>query len=105
MMDIKLLDTNYKLRQKAQEVKNKVLNYQEQLDNSRQQVGINRSAVKNYQDLLTAENEKFRFGESSIFLLNSREQKLIDAQLKLVKLLSLYQKNRLGLIWSAGQLQ
>ena len=105
LMDIKLLDTNYKLRQKAQEVKNKVLNYQEQLDNSRQQVGINRSAVKNYQDLLTAENEKFRFGESSIFLLNSREQKLIDAQLKLVKLLSLYQKNRLGLIWSAGQLQ
>lgn len=103
--DIKLLDTNYKLRQKGQELKNKVLNYQELLDNSRQQVVINQSAVVNYQSLLTAENEKFRYGESSIFLLNSREQKLVDAQLKLVKLLTLYQKNRLGLVWAAGQLE
>jgi len=103
--DLNLLDTNYKLRQKGQELKNKVLNYQELLDNSRQQVGINQSAVRNYQDLLTAENEKFRFGESSIFLLNSREQKLIAAQLKLVKLLTLYHKNRLGLVWAAGQLE
>ncbi len=105
LADIKLLDTNYKLHQKSQEIRNKVLNYEAQLDNSRQQVGINRSAVKNYQDLLIAESEKFRFGESSIFLLNSREQKLIEAQLKLVKLLTLYQKNRLGLIWSAGLLR
>ncbi len=105
LVDIKLLDTNYKLRQKTQAIKNKVLNYQALLDNSRQQVAVNQSMVTNYQDLLVAENEKFRFGESSIFLLNSREQKLINAQLKLVKLLTLYQKNRLGLIWSAGQLQ
>jgi len=105
LADLKLLDTNYKIRQKGQELKNKILNYQEQLDNSRQQVLINESAVNNYQLLLTAENEKFRFGESSIFLLNSREQKLIEAQLKLVKLLVLYQKNRLGLAWAAGQLR
>jgi len=105
LADLKLLDTNYKIRQKGQELKNKILNYQELLDNSRQQVFINESAVNNYQLLLTAENEKFRFGESSIFLLNSREQKLIDAQLKLVKLLVLYRKNRLGLAWAAGQLQ
>ncbi|MEM1121304.1 MAG: TolC family protein [Bacteroidota bacterium] len=105
LIDLKLLDTNFMLRQKRQELQNKIINYQALLDNSRQQVGINQSAVNNYQDLLTAENEKFRYGESSIFLLNSREQKLIEAQLKLVKLLSLYQKNRLGLIWSAGQLR
>lgn len=105
LADLKLLDTKYKLRQKTQEIKNKVLNYQELLDNSRQQVAVNQSMVVNYQDLLVAENEKFRFGESSIFLLNSREQKLIESQLKLVKLLTLYQKNRLGLIWSTGLLE
>lgn len=105
LTDLKLLDTKYKIRQKGQELKNKVLNYQELLDNSRQQVGINETMVANYERLLTAENEKFRYGESSIFLLNSREQKLIDSQLKLVKLLALYQKNRLGLTWAAGQLE
>ncbi len=105
LTDLKLLDTKYKIRQKTQALKNKVLNYQELLDNSRQQVAINQSAVTNYQRLLAAENEKFRYGESSIFLLNSREQKLVAAQLKLIKLLTLYQKNRLGLVWAAGQLE
>ncbi|MFK7978588.1 MAG: TolC family protein [Saprospiraceae bacterium] len=105
LADLKLLDTNYKLQQKRQAIKNKVLNYQDLLDNSRRQVGINQLTVTNYQSLLAAENEKFRFGESSIFLLNSREQKLIAAQLKLVKLLTLYQKNRLALGWAAGQLE
>ena len=105
LVDLKLLDTNYKLQQKRQVLKNKVLNYRDLLDNSRQQVAVNQSAVANYQSLLDAENEKFRYGESSIFLLNSREQKLIEAQLKLVKLLTIYQKNRLGLVWAAGQLE
>lgn len=105
LTDLKLLDTKYKVRQKAQSLKNKVLNYQALLDNSRQQVTVNQVAVTNYQRLLSAENEKFRYGESSIFLLNSREQKLIAAQLKLIKLLTLYQKNRLGLVWAAGQLE
>lgn len=104
LADLKLLETNYKLRQKTQELKNKLLNYQDLLDNSRQQVELNQVMVTNYQNLLQAENEKFRYGESSIFLLNSREQKLIDARLKLTKLMIVYQKNRLGLVWALGQL-
>ncbi len=104
LADLKLLDTNYKLRQKTQELKNKLLNYQDLLNNSRQQVELNRVMVTNYQNLLLAENEKFRYGESSMFLLNSREQKLIAARLKLTKLLITYQKNRLGLVWALGQL-
>jgi hypothetical protein len=32
--------------------------------------------------LLAAEERKFSFGESSLFLINSRESKLIDAVLK-----------------------
>jgi len=38
--------------------------------------------VSNYGELLSAEERKFSFGESSVFLINSRENKLIDAQLK-----------------------
>lgn len=39
-------------------------------------------AVINYQTLLKAEERKFGIGESSLFLINSREQKLINVQLK-----------------------
>ena len=38
--------------------------------------------VKDYETLLTAEERKFSFGESSVFLINYRESSLIDAQLK-----------------------
>jgi hypothetical protein len=51
------------------------------------------------------EIEKFRIGESSIFLLNSREQKLMETQLKLAKLQSKYQKLRRKLDWASGQLR
>lgn len=36
--------------------------------------------------LLDAENERFRIGESSIFLVNSREQKVLNNRLKLLQL-------------------
>lgn len=105
LVDLKLVDTNYKFRQKAQELKNKINNYQLLLLNTKEQVGINRSMVTNYEELLNAENEKFRYGESSIFLLNSREQKLISSQLKLVKLITTYRENRLAVVWASGQLR
>ena len=38
--------------------------------------------VINYNALLMAEERKFSFGESSLFLINSREGKLIEAELK-----------------------
>lgn len=38
--------------------------------------------VEDYQTLVNAEERKFFLGESSLFLINSRERKLIDAQLK-----------------------
>ena len=38
--------------------------------------------VANYERLLQAEDRKFSYGESSLFLINSRERALIDARLK-----------------------
>ncbi|NND87649.1 MAG: transporter, partial [Flavobacteriaceae bacterium] len=38
--------------------------------------------VEDSESLVAAEERKFGLGESSLFLINSREQKLIEAQLK-----------------------
>ncbi len=38
--------------------------------------------IKDYETMVAAEERKFYLGESSLFLINSREQKLIDARLK-----------------------
>ena len=42
--------------------------------------------VEDYSKLLKAEERKFQVGESSIFLVNSRESKLIDSRLKAIEL-------------------
>nr|WP_181855213.1 hypothetical protein [Winogradskyella sp. KYW1333] len=42
--------------------------------------------VTDYERMLEAEELKFQLGESSLFLVNSRESKLIDGQLKAVSI-------------------
>ena len=78
---------------------------QQALTVTTRQIVTQEEMVTNYSTLLQAENEKFRIGESSIFLLNSREQKLIEAQLKQLKLQAQYQKMQWKLRWAMGLLQ
>ncbi len=51
-----------------------------------EQVRILQVSVAEMQKLLEAEQIKFEIGESSIFLVNSRELKLLETQIKLLKL-------------------
>ena len=47
---------------------------------------ITNQMVTDYERMLEAEELKFQLGESSLFLVNSRESKLIDGQLKAVSI-------------------
>lgn len=96
--------TSNKLEQKQAELEAKIGNYYNELQTTDRQVALYEQIAQNYNRLLEAEQIKFNLGESSVFLLNTREQKLIEAQIKLAKLRGLFQKNRLALSWAAGQL-
>jgi outer membrane protein TolC len=87
---------------KRQTLLNKIESYYQELQNTRSQLGIIDAAVINYQRMLEAEEIKFRIGESSVFLVNSRQNKLIDAQLKLIALRGKVFKARAGLAWAGG---
>lgn len=54
-----------------------------------------KATVANYNNLLITENEKFDVGESSIFLVNSREIKFLDSQYKMAYIMSKLLNNRL----------
>lgn len=101
---IKIQDAEYTLQRKQLEVENKINNYYNEQNNFLEQIALYEGAVKNYNTLLEAEYIKFDLGESSIFLVNSREQKLIDAQLKLIELRGKFYKTRQKLEWAAGLL-
>lgn len=62
------------------------------------------ASVSNYQRILLAENQKLTLGESSLFLVNSREQKYVDSQLKQLNTVAKLLKNRLGYIFYTGRL-
>ncbi|MEO6038471.1 MAG: TolC family protein, partial [Saprospiraceae bacterium] len=101
---IKLAQTDQALRQKRQEIASKVRQYANDLDNFGRQLPLFRDFTANYRLLLDAEFEKFRQGESSVFLINAREQRWLEAQIKYLKLLSEYRKAEAGLQWAMGRL-
>ena len=105
LVRIEQLDIRYKMKNKTLELNNKIRNIFQQLNNTQSLLNTQQDIYEKYKKLLDAENEKFKIGESSIFLLNSREQKLISTELKLNKLHATFQKLQWKLDWARGILQ
>lgn len=101
---LKLQDAGLELVQKRLETANKVSAYFNEWQNTRQQIVLYQNMQNNYQILLDAEITRFQLGESSIFLINAREQKLVEVRLKLLKMLTDFQKQRMYTEWAAGRL-
>ncbi|HEX4886770.1 MAG TPA: TolC family protein [Luteibaculaceae bacterium] len=102
---LKIQDINQEIELKGWELENKLKNYFQQQLILDEQVRLFSSAVVNYRAMLDAERRKFETGESSIFLINTRQQKLIEAQLKLIELKTKYIVSQSGVLWAAGILQ
>ncbi|MEY3052482.1 MAG: hypothetical protein RLY31_2267 [Bacteroidota bacterium] len=102
---IKILDTRLDQSQKQLEIRNKVAAYEAELRNLEQQILVASDMRDNYQRLLDGETEKFNVGESSLFLVNSRENKLLEANVKLLKLEAERSKILVALRWASGRLE
>ncbi|WP_298320265.1 TolC family protein [uncultured Aquimarina sp.] len=86
----KIQDSQYELASVQLQIENKVTAIYNELESFKTQNGLIANIVNDYTTLLKAEERKFSFGESSLFLINSRESKLIDAELKSNKLQNKY---------------
>jgi outer membrane protein TolC len=73
------ISTRVTLRNKLDAINSEVASYAAQQE-------LTSTIVTNYTQLLNAEERKFEMGESSLFLINSRESKLIEAKLKAIKI-------------------
>ena len=67
-----------------------------------QQLRVQAQAVTNYQRLRDGEEIRFANGESTIFLVNSREASLLSARLKLAELQAKYAQVQAGRVFSLG---
>lgn len=87
---IKVRDAGLELDNAEIRIKNDIEAIYTELEALQSQNSLIVEIVDSYQTLLAAEERKFGFGESSLFLVNARETKLIDAQLKRNSLQSKY---------------
>ena len=71
----------------------------------REQIALQQQAIQSYAALQRGEELKFNNGESSLFLVNAREIKTLEAQQKLIDLQSKEQKAVASTLWAAGSLQ
>jgi outer membrane protein TolC len=102
---LKIQETNLEFNAKKWETENKIRNYYNEANLLQVQIKSVQSAYNGYQTLFKAENLKFYNGESSLFLVNSRESKLIETAEKLVNLRVKYFKAKYATEWAAGLLK
>ncbi|NER16865.1 TolC family protein [Spongiivirga citrea] len=104
LANYKLQDARFERMSESLKIQNKITAVNTEIRSLNEQNQLIEEIVSDYEKLVLAEERKFFLGESSLFLINSREQKLIDSRLKAnklsIKLLqantSLY--NSLGLV-------
>ncbi len=102
LVRIKQTQTGFEQLQTGREIRNNVIVIFNELKNLERLINLQDDMVRNYQILRNGEQQKFENGESSLFLVISRENKLIEGQVKLEELKSKYEKSRATLIWAAG---
>ncbi len=77
----KIQDTQFELNLERVQLVNKIKAQQTEINSLEKQLKLINELVADYSTMLTSEDRLFSFGESSIFLINSRENNLIASQL------------------------
>ena len=101
---LKITETQLQQTQKQLQVENKVKSYYNELVTLKSQIVLQEKAYKNYYTLQRGEEIRFKSGESSLFLINARENKTLEALQKLQELKAKFFKTENMLQWAAGNL-
>lgn len=101
---LKITETQLSQNLKQVQVENKVKSYFNELVALKKQVAVQEKAYENFLRLQRAEETRFQIGESSLFLVNARENKTLEALQKLQELRTKYLVTVNALQWAAGLL-
>lgn len=101
---LKIMETRLDQAQKQLDLSVKIRKYHNEYTVLKEQIGLQTRNFSNYQRLLEAEQTRLGNGESSLFLVNSRENKVLEAQQKLIELKAKFFKTAYAVQWTAGLL-
>ncbi|SNR35401.1 TolC family protein [Lutibacter flavus] len=81
---LKLKDIDFDISATEISLKNKIKSTFQEIESYKAQYAILIDLIKDYKQLVKSEERKFSLGEGSLFLVNYREVKLIENQLKII---------------------
>lgn len=105
LSNLKLKETELLLLQKTVEIETKLNNYITEWLTTSEQLNQYKETVSQYRQMLDAERKLFDSGESSLFIINSREQAYIQANIKLSEIVAKNRISYLTIWYLAGQMQ
>ncbi|WP_298419060.1 TolC family protein [uncultured Kordia sp.] len=94
---LKLQDLEFEISTTRVTLKNKIDAVTQEIESYNLQNQLTEELVADYEVMLQAEERKFFLGESSLFLVNSREAKLIENTIKAIDLENKYFKTKASL--------
>jgi outer membrane protein TolC len=98
----KLEQTRLEQLNKRVVIENKIKQYFVEWQQVQQQINVQVSMVNNFAALQRGEETRFFNGESSLFIINARELKTLESQIKLVQLQAKNKKAAVSLQWASG---
>jgi len=103
--ELKIKETEYDIINKENTLLNKQLSNFESLRVLKNQLLISIENVDRYKQLLELEYQKFEIGESSVFLINKRQEKYIFSKIKVIDLTVKYNIEILYYLFLSNQLE
>ena len=99
---VKQMELAFDLQQRNREIRNALLSSYNNLQAYQAQLKVQVQSIDNQQILLNGESTKFELGESTLFLINARESKLIDMKIKRQEMIAGFQKTLAELYYKGG---
>jgi len=90
LADLKIQDSEFGLQFERKNLENKIKAQQQEIVSLEKQQDYNDKLVKDFTTLLNAEDRLFEMGESSLFVINSRENSLVSSQINEIALENRY---------------
>ena len=94
---IKIQDSEFGLQFERKSLENKIKSQQQEIASLEKQREYIRKLIQDYNTLLNAEDRLFEMGESSLFIINSRENSLVSSQINEIALENRYLNAIIGL--------
>jgi outer membrane protein TolC len=101
-VQIKQWQNELEIKQNQREIQNEIKIAYNDLKTLEEQLKNQQIAIERQSQVLKIEEKRFNVGESSLFLVNQREAKLIELKQKLALMKAKYEKAKATLLFAAG---